>query len=108
MEPFLPKCEGDYFSWPSLTELFPWQHSGAQFKRTWPIGETKELLEQRWRVLLGAPATERGALMRETSARRADASHASFLADHPRLPPIAELSRDSSACAPTSSVRIPQ
>ena len=25
-------------SWPKLTDLFPWQLSGAQLKRTWPIG----------------------------------------------------------------------
>jgi N-6 DNA Methylase len=24
---FLPERTGDYFSWPSLTDLFPWQHS---------------------------------------------------------------------------------
>jgi hypothetical protein len=47
-QPFLPVGEGDYFSWPPLTDLFPWQHSGVQFKRTWPIGPDRETLERRW------------------------------------------------------------
>ena len=31
--PFLPSGTGAFFDWPLLTELFPWQHSGVQFKR---------------------------------------------------------------------------
>src|SRR5207249_1670021 len=36
-QPFLPELQGDFFSWPPLTELFPWQHTGLEWKRTWPI-----------------------------------------------------------------------
>lgn len=52
---FLPERDSAYFSWPELTYLFPWQHSGVQTKRTWPIGETKEVLKDRWKKLLDAP-----------------------------------------------------
>ena len=34
--PFRPAGRGVYFDWPLLTDLMPWQHSGIQFKRTWP------------------------------------------------------------------------
>jgi hypothetical protein len=51
-KPLLPEGEGDYFAWPELTDVFPWQHSGVQMKRKWPIGETEELLDRRWRALL--------------------------------------------------------
>lgn len=47
-EPLLPVGEGDYFGWPALTDLFPWQHSGVQFERTWPIAPTPGLLSERF------------------------------------------------------------
>ena len=53
--PFLPSGEGEYFCWPFLTDLMPWQHSGSQVKRTWPIGPDKGTLEQRWQILLTSP-----------------------------------------------------
>lgn len=52
---------------PRLVDLFPWQHSGAQFKRTWPIGQTRELLARRWQLLLDAP--DRAAAFHETRDR---------------------------------------
>jgi hypothetical protein len=67
--PFLPRTAGDYWSWPLLTDLFPWQHSGVQLKRTWPIGETPEVLHRRWSRLVALPALDRPAAMRQTDAR---------------------------------------
>ena len=52
---FRPMGEGEYFSWPLLTDLMPWQHSGSQVKRTWPIGPDAGTLERRWRRLLTSP-----------------------------------------------------
>ena len=52
--PFRPAGQGAYFSWPLLTDLMPWQHSGVQLKRTWPIAPDAETLERRWRGLLNA------------------------------------------------------
>ncbi len=52
---------------PRLIDIFPWQHSGAQFKRTWPIGQTRELLARRWQLLLDAP--DRAATFHETRDR---------------------------------------
>jgi Type ISP C-terminal specificity domain len=99
MEPLLPDSESDYRSWPLLTDLFPWQHSGVQFKRTWPIGETAGLLEERWRTLIGAPADQRGALMRETGARKSNGRYKSILNDD-LLPPITELPNDAPSLGP--------
>lgn len=50
--PFRPAGGGPYFTWPRLTDLMPWQHSGVQVKRTWPISFDRDLLAQRWRALL--------------------------------------------------------
>jgi hypothetical protein len=46
----------------------PWQHSGVQLKRTWPIGPDIETLQRRWRGLL--QAQDRAEAFRETGDRR--------------------------------------
>ena len=65
--PFRPEGEGQYFDLPLMNDLMPWQHSGAQFKRTWPIAPDKETLECRWRGLLNAE--DRSEAFRETRDR---------------------------------------
>ena len=91
--PFMPTEAGGYFDWPAVTDVFPWQHSGAQFKRTWPIGETPEVLTDRWRALLEHAPEGRAALFRETRDR-------TVRGEYPRLlgggsaPPLITLSRD--------------
>jgi hypothetical protein len=68
--PFVPEAGGEWARWPKLTDLFPWQHSGVQFKRTWPIGPTKQVLEKRWAMLLEAPPEEKPRLFREERDRK--------------------------------------
>ena len=76
--PFVPIGEGDYFAWPALVDLFPWQHSGVQFKRTWPIGETEDLLRERWSRLVGTDdESDRRREFRETSDRTIHGTYAS-------------------------------
>ncbi len=58
--PLLPLTGSPYFDWPLVTDLFPWQENGVQFKRSWPIGETVEVLEQRWQALLTAKDRQGG------------------------------------------------
>ena len=66
---FRPTVESSkYFSWPLLTDLMPWQHSGSQAKRTWPIGPEKGVLKQRWKVLLDSQ--DRSNLFKETRDRK--------------------------------------
>ena len=97
LQPFLPESSGDYFAWPALTDLFPWQHSGAQFKRTWPIAPLRETLEERWNVLAAAEPAGRAALVRETRDRKAGRSYPSLVDGRP-LPPLA-ASDDSRVAA---------
>jgi len=51
-DPMRPAGVGEFFSWPSLTDLMPWQHSGVQVKRSWPIGPDDQTLQRRWSALL--------------------------------------------------------
>ena len=67
--PFSPEGQGAFFQWPRLTHMFPWQHSGAQFKRSWPIGETKSILKERLNRLASASSVEKPALFKETRDR---------------------------------------
>jgi hypothetical protein len=69
---FLPQGGGDFFSWPALTDIFPWQHSGMQFKRRWPIGETQEVLSARWRQFVKLGKTQRAEAFSETRDRKID------------------------------------
>ena len=77
--PFYPMGTGAYMDWPLVIDVFPWQHSGVQFKRTWPIGETHELLEQRWRTLLSQPPEDRSRLFRETRDRKVQREYLSLI-----------------------------
>lgn len=69
-KPFRPAGVGDFFEWPRLEDIFPWVHSGAQFKRSWPIGETKEVLSARLDVLKATRSDLRKRLFRETRDRK--------------------------------------
>lgn len=65
-KPFLPLGQGDYCTWPEIDILFPLKLNGAQFKRHWPIGETTDVLNARWDLLVAAKPLERKKLFRET------------------------------------------
>jgi predicted helicase len=68
---FMPVIETNYKDWPLVTDLFPWQISGVQVKRKWPVAETPDLLIQRWETLLGLPSEDRGAALFETRDKTA-------------------------------------
>ncbi|MCB1883670.1 MAG: N-6 DNA methylase [Geminicoccaceae bacterium] len=69
---FLPVGTGDYFAWPALTDVFPWQHSGVQFKRSWPISHDAQTLTERWKFLLKKLPEERAVVFVETRDRKID------------------------------------
>ena len=67
--PFYPIGTGPYSNWPKVTDVFPWQHSGCQMKRTWPIGESRDVLMDRWRSLLDRAPRERATAFKQTDYR---------------------------------------
>ena len=91
--PFVPRRRSEYSTWPALTDLFPWQTSGCQMKRTWPIGPTPEVLRQRWARLLELTPQERSVAFRPTRDRSVVSSPAG-------LRPIAELECGASIDGP--------
>ena len=98
--PLLPEREGDYFSWPQLTDIFPWQHSGVQLKRTWPISPSRDLLDERWEALLSAPESARREMMRATAARNPDKKVRDLQNPSLEMPSINDLAPNAMAISP--------
>jgi predicted helicase len=91
--PFRPAGRGAYFDWPLLIDLMPWQHSGVQGKRTWPVGPTEDVLRIRWTALLSA--TNRAEAFKESTDRRVFASYQQFGASTSDATPLGELSANT-------------
>jgi hypothetical protein len=91
--PFRPAGKGRYFDWPLLTDLMPWQHSGIQLKRTWPIGPDSETLERRWRGLLSAK--DRSEAFHGTGDREVQGTYRVVLTAEADPRPIAELPKNA-------------
>ncbi len=87
--PFRPAGKGDYFAWPLLTDLMPWQHSGVQLKRTWPIAPDRETLVRRWLGLL--QADDRSKAFRESGDRGINGTYNIALTEDSDSTPIAQL-----------------
>ncbi len=91
--PFRPAGKGRYFDWPLLTDLMPWQHSGAQFKRTWPICPDPETLNVRWRALLRS--NDMPAAFKETRDRKVGREYPPLARTGERKRPLSQVSRSS-------------
>ena len=91
--PFRPPGGGQYFNWPLLKNLMPWQHSGVQLKRTWPIAPDTETLKRRWRALLNAE--DRAEAFRQTGDREIHSSYDVALTESSDSTPIAKLPRSA-------------
>jgi len=83
---FRPEMQGGYFSWPLLLDIFPWQQSGVEVKRSWPIGPEIRVLEERWRSLIQSDPKSNS--FKETRDRKTTVSYPSLKAGEPDLPPI--------------------
>ena len=86
-EPFYSRGAGVYFRWPCVTDVFPWQHSGVELKRTWPVGEARDVLEKRWQRLTQAPANQRAALFKETRDRKVGGQYPRLVDTKPEINP---------------------
>ena len=93
-KPFLPVGQGDYFQWPRLSDLFPYQRSGSKFGRPWPIGETREVLLSRWTKMLSETGRKRALLFKNNQYRKIERQYK----DHNTgrlLPSLESLSNDA-------------
>lgn len=70
LDPLVPRKASPYRAWPAVTDLFPWSHSGCQFKRTWPIAPSESILQRRWSALHDLNGEERARAFKETRDRK--------------------------------------
>lgn len=96
--PFLPARNGGFVDWPALADLFPWQHSGVQFKRSWPIGETEEVLRRRWEFLSDSSDSNRKTLFYESRDRKIDKEYRGYSGNS--LQKISSIDRGSAQPQP--------
>lgn len=78
--PFYPAGVGTFFDLPKLTDIFPWQHSGVELKRTWPIAPTLNVLETRWRKLVSLEGNDLRRAFRQTRDRTVDREYPRLMA----------------------------
>jgi hypothetical protein len=95
---FRPLGEGNYFEWPLLTDLMPWQQSGVKAGRTWVIAPEKEALKQRWQTMLNAEKDERKKLFKDSpTGRKAHQAATQLPPSEARLRPVSELAKGTNA-----------
>lgn len=97
--PFLPEGTAVFDTWPLLTDIFPWQHSGSQFKRSWPIAEHAETLRSRWNRLLTAGAASLSDKFRETRDRKVTNQYADTLTGA-KLSALSDLAAGTASPSP--------
>lgn len=94
--PFRPPGKGDYFDWPLLTDLMPWQQSGVKAGRTWVISPEEETLKQRWRAMLNTEKEERKKLFKDSpTGRKTDEAASQLPPSDANLKPIRDLAKGS-------------
>ena len=92
LSPFRPEGEGDYFAYPLLTDLMPWQQSGVMAGRTWVVAHEEEVLMTRWRRLLQAAREDRKILFKDSSTgRKAHEAAIQLPPSDVKLSPISNL-----------------
>lgn len=88
LDSFVPRSPSEYWTWPAITDLFPWVHSGAQYKRTWPIAPSRSVLERRWREFRRLSGRARREAFKETRDRRLTTVVPSLFDPAVKLPPL--------------------
>jgi hypothetical protein len=64
--PFLPASTGAWATFPKLEDLFVYNGSGCQPKRTWVIAPDLSSLQERWGALISAPMDKKELLFHPT------------------------------------------
>lgn len=96
-KPFLPEGQGDYYSWPLITNIFPWQQNGVMPGRTWPVECSKSVLFGRWSALIHSSVEQRQELFKNSpTGRRVDRSANDLFKPWERLKPITEMTGEES------------
>lgn len=91
---FAPSGDSEFWDWPDLGTLFPWTHSGAQYKRTWPIAPSPDALTTRWTRLFES-GTADPALLKETRDVKIHSTKADVVTGAALVPLASETARET-------------
>ncbi|MCQ3811611.1 MAG: N-6 DNA methylase [Acidimicrobiia bacterium] len=91
---FTPRRNTPYYDWPQITDFFPLTFSGCQIKRSWPVAETKAVLNHRWNELVTSVPRQRGEMLKETRDLKTTSTPIPLLGGQGRLTSIEVLDRD--------------
>lgn len=85
LESFAPVAGGDYAQWPSLVDIMPWHANGTKAGRTWVIGPSESVLNERAGRMLSAPAAEKPELFKNSPSGRkvADSLNSELIPETP-------------------------
>ena len=86
---FRPSGSSRFFTWPVISDVFPWQQSGVEVKRSWPIGPEIEVLKRRWDALVHGQ--DKAALFKETRDRKVIKAYPPLQGAGPDLVPIEQV-----------------
>ncbi|MFF1769113.1 type ISP restriction/modification enzyme [Streptomyces sp. NPDC058249] len=70
--PFQAVAAAEWTAMPTVDALLPWTSSGNKNNRSWPVSPSPNVLRERWRTLVQAPAGAKGMLLKSTRDRRPD------------------------------------
>lgn len=79
----VPDGTTEFWAWPSLAKIFPWQNSGAQYTRSWPIAPDAATLERRWNELY-ADGSPKPVMFKESRGKRATAGNVAGVVSRPK------------------------
>ena len=94
--PFRPAGFGQYFEWPPLTVLFPWQQCGVKAGRTWVVAPSADTLEGRWHAMRNADKDKRAALFKDSpTGHKATDAPSQLPPRSGELKPVAEVAKNA-------------
>ena len=105
-ETFVGQKASVYHSFPKVLDVFPWQLSGVQFQRTWPIASSITVLQKRLEVFFSLHGDEQRSAFKESRDRKIDRTYKSVLDGTPLIPLRSERAQKVLATARNYAYRI--
>lgn len=86
---FKPVSKKAFTKWPNVIDLFPWQQSGGEVKRLWPIAPEVEVLNTRWQSFVSSK--NKAELFKETRDRQVNKSYPDIQDPNKILSPLEKV-----------------
>jgi hypothetical protein len=91
--PFTPKGVGEFFDWPLLKDIMPWQSNGVQCSRKWPIAADEGTLAERWSAL--CKSKDRAEAFKEGRDLEVSSVRASLFNGQEELPAVKSMAKNA-------------